>query len=314
MRRATERPEEKANAEPSFVIDAPVATAPPAQVTHDPLPPKTDSPTSSSGSAPRSLPDCAPTEQTDALTAADLANVDAFADLPEEMHEQLARATRVEQLTMDEEVAGFGVALVLAGEASVCTSIVDTPAIHATPHTLVPSRGTLTEGVPLRVVAGAEGARVAVWDQDTIDIALRTCPWVVDDLREVADRLQAFAGATIGPLGDLDDDQLRHVLERLRVQLLKPGEVFLLSGHPVPGLAIIGAGTVELLEKDDEPPTAAARPGDILFASALLSGQQAPATARAAASGALLLIAEHRTLRSLFEEVPALIQLLSAEL
>jgi hypothetical protein len=247
------------------------------------------------------------------LSGQDLADLEAFADLPEEMHEELARAARVEALAAEEEVAGFGVALVLDGEASVCTSIVDTPALHAVARTLVPSRGSLADGMPLRVVAAAAGARVAVWDQSIIDDALRTCPWVVDELRDAADRLQALAGATIGPLGDLNEERLGAMLERLRLQVMHEGDVVVLSGHPMPGLVVVGAGTVELLEDGQESPVGAARPGDLIFAGALLMGQPAPATARAAAGGALLLVGEHRTLRELFEQIPELIPLLSED-
>ncbi|WP_044239673.1 cyclic nucleotide-binding domain-containing protein [Chondromyces apiculatus] len=272
-------------------------------------------PSSAPHLTPPPKPEEAPTETLSAgLTAHDLVGLDAFADLPEEMHVQLARSARVEALTPDEEVAGFGVALVLSGEASVCTSIVDTPALQAEGGTLVPSCGTLAEGMPLRVVAGPKGARVAVWDQPAIDEAIRACPWVVDELREVSDRLQAFAGATIGPLGDLEESQLHHVLERLRIQALEPGETIVLSGHPVPGLVVVGAGTVEFFEQEPGPASAAARPGDILFASALLSGQESPATARAATGGALVLIGEHPTLRALFEQFPELLHLLSTEI
>lgn len=247
------------------------------------------------------------------LSGKELDGLQAFADLPEEMHEALARAARVELLAPEEEVAQFGVALVLDGEASVCTSIVDTPALHAVARTLVPSRGSIPEGIPLRVVAATAGTRVAVWEQATIDDALRTCPWVVDELREAADRLQAFAGATIGPLGELDDERLGAVLDELRLQVVQPGEPVVLHGHPMPGLIVVGAGTVELHEDGQQGPVGAARPGDLLFPGELLSGQPAPATARASAGGALLLLGEHRVLRQLFERIPDLIPILSAE-
>jgi hypothetical protein len=249
----------------------------------------------------------------EAFTGSDLDQVDTFADLPEEMHEALARSARVDDLAPDEELAGFGAALVLRGKATVCTTIVDTPAHHAVIKTLVPSRGTLAEGIPLRVVAGAGGARVAIWDQAIIDEALRTCPWVLDELRATADLLQALAGATMGPLGELEEEPLHRILSRLGLRCLQPEEPIVYAGNPMPGLVVVGAGTIELVEEKSEQVIGSASSGDLLFAAVLLSGQPAPAIARASASGALVLLGEHPVLRELFESTPELIQLLAQE-
>ncbi|WP_437952185.1 cyclic nucleotide-binding domain-containing protein [Sorangium sp. So ce296] len=245
------------------------------------------------------------------LTGRDLEHVEAFADLPEEMHDELALAAHVEDLAPDEELAVYGAALVLSGSAAVCATIVDAPAEHAAIRALVPSRGTLEEGIPLRVVAGARGARVAIWDQATIDNALRTCPWVLDELRAVADRLQSLAGVTLGPLGELEETLLRRVLGRLRLCSLEPGEPLIHAGNPMPGLVIVGAGTLELVAERTQELAGAARPGELLFASELLGGQPAPAIARAAGSGALVLIVDHPALRELFESTPELLSILA---
>ncbi|WP_437315983.1 cyclic nucleotide-binding domain-containing protein [Sorangium sp. So ce385] len=246
-----------------------------------------------------------------ALTGRDLEPIEAFADLPEEMHDELALAAHVEDLAPEEELAVYGAALVLSGSAAVCATIVDARAEHAAIRTLVPSRGTLEEGIPLRVVAGAHGARVAIWDQATIDNALRTCPWVLDELRAVADRLQSLAGATMGPLGELEETLLRRVLGRLRLRSLEPGEPLIHAGNPMPGLVIVGAGALELVAERTLERAGAARPGELLFASELLGGQPAPAIARAAGTGALVLIADHPVLRELFESTPELLSVLA---
>ncbi|MGK3984679.1 cyclic nucleotide-binding domain-containing protein [Sorangium sp. So ce136] len=246
-----------------------------------------------------------------ALTGRDIEQIEAFADLPEEMHEELARAAHVGDLAPDEELAVDGAALVLSGSAAVCANIVDMPAERAAIRTLVPARGTLEEGIPLRVVAGAGGARVAVWNQTTIDDALRTCPWVLDELRTVADRLQSLAGATMGPLGELEETLLRRVLGPLRVRGLEPGEQLIHAGNPMPGLVIIGAGALELVDERSHETIGAARPGELLFASELLGGQPAPSIARAAGGGALVLIADHPVLRELFESTPELLSILA---
>ncbi|WP_437482475.1 cyclic nucleotide-binding domain-containing protein [Sorangium sp. So ce1014] len=246
-----------------------------------------------------------------ALTGRDLEQIEAFADLPEETHDELALAAHVEDLASDEELAVYGAALVLSGSVAVCANIVDTPAERAAIRALVPSRGTLEEGIPLRVVAGAGGARVAIWDQTTIDNALRTCPWVVDELRTVADRLQSLAGATMGPLGELEETLLRRVLDRLRLRNLEPGEQLIHAGNPIPGLVIIGAGALELVAERSQEIVGTTRPGELLFASELLGGQPAPTIARAAGCGALVLIADHPVLRELFESTPELLSILA---
>lgn len=246
-----------------------------------------------------------------AITGGDIEQIEAFADLPEEMHDELARAALVDDLAPDEELAVHGAALVLSGSAAVCASIVDMPAERPAIMALVPSRGTLEDGIPLRVVAGAGGARVAIWDQATIDNALRSCPWVVDELRTVADRIQSLAGATMGPLGELEESLLRRVLGRLRVRGLVPGEQLVHAGNPMPGLVIIGAGALELVDERSHETIGAARPGELLFASELLGGQPAPSIARAAGGGALLLIADHPVLRELFESTPELLSILA---
>ncbi|WP_438016424.1 hypothetical protein WMF18_37270 [Sorangium sp. So ce315] len=246
-----------------------------------------------------------------ALTGRDIEQIEAFADLPEEMHDELALAAQVDDLAPDEELAVNGAALVLSGSAAVCASIVDVPAERAAIRTLVPSRGTLEDGIPLRVVADADGARVAIWDQATIDNALRTCPWVVDELRTAADRLQSLAGATMGPLGELEETLLRRVLGRLRLRPLVPGEALVHAGNPMPGLVIIGAGALDLVDERSHEILGAARPGELLFASELLGGEPAPSIARATAGGALVLIADHPVLRELFESTPELLSILA---
>jgi hypothetical protein len=273
-------------------------------------------PDSEAGTTTAIAPVIAPASSVSAageLNGRDLEQVDAFADLPEEMHDELARAAHVDSLAENEELSGFGAALVLAGNAAVCTTIVDTPAHRALTKTLVPSRGTLAERIPLRVVAGAGGARVAIWDQAIIDKALRACPWVMDELRAAADRLQALAGATMGPLGDLDEGPLGRILERLSLRILQPAEPLISAGNPLPGLLVVGAGSLELLEAGTSQFQGTAAPGDLPFAAALLAGQPASADVRAASCGALVLLGAHPVLRELFESTPELVALLAQE-
>jgi hypothetical protein len=236
--------------------------------------------------SPAPLPAAAAHEPTSALRAAldasVLDGVEAFADVPTEMRVRLAALAKVEVLGADEEVSAFGAALIVEGDTSVCATIVDEPVSRAAPGTFVPTCGTFAEAVALRVVAGPTGARVAVWDQEVIDTALRTCPWVLEDLVSRADRLQALAGATMGPLGELDEPTRDHVLARLTVRVARPQETVAAEGAAA---ALVCVGSVELAPSEAGKPLVV-RAGEVLFPRAGAQG------ARAGAQGAILLVGD----------------------
>ena len=228
------------------------------------------------------------------------------------MHQRLVELARVEVLSADEEVSSFGAALLLTGAASVCATIVDTPACRAAAGTLVPSRGSLPDAISIRVVAGPKGAKVAIWEQVVIDEALKPCPWVIEEMCKRADRIQALAGATMGALGDIDEDSRNLLLDRLQVRVLSPLEVVATAGASVPGIVVLGMGTLDLLV-DGEPSARSQRPGELLFQRQVLQGQPAPCTVRAGAAGALILTGEAKIAQQLFASVPQLILLLSGD-
>lgn len=226
------------------------------------------------------------------------------------MQRRLVALARVEALAGDEEVSSFGAALLLAGEASVCATIVDTPACRAVKGTLVPSRGSLAEAVGIRVVAGSAGAKVAIWDQAAIEDALKSCPWVLDELVSRADRIQALAGATMGPLGEIDEASRGELLDRLTVHYAQPFESLVEAGGETLGLAIVGGGVVDLAAAGSTP-ARSLHPGEMLFARAVIEGQRAPRSAHAGAAGALVLIGEAKIAHSFMASSPPLASLLS---
>ena len=238
-----------------------------------------------------------------------LDTVDALADLPHEIQASLAASAKVEALRADEEVAGFGAALVLEGEGLVCATITDAPAHRAPAPALIAARGTLADGLAIRIVAGAAGARVAVWDQAFFDQALRSCPWVLDDLREGADRLQALAGATMGPLGDVDESTRSLALGRLSLRVLRPNEAFTAEGGPNPGMCIVGVGSIDLLDGGKVKSTL--RAGDPVFAAEFLRAAPATADSRAGEAGAILFCADRALAQELLVSVPPLIEMFS---
>jgi len=164
--------------------------------------------------------------------------------------------------------------------------------------------------VKLRVVAEAQGAEVAVWQREDFEQLLVTCPWVAEELRAVADRYQALAGAAMGPLGDRLDDGMRAMItERAEVRFLTAGDAVLEQGKPVAGLLIVGGGRMELVV--DGAVTESLGPGDLPFASAVLSHAKSPATVRAAEQGALVLAVDRMATHELLVSVPPLLELLA---
>jgi hypothetical protein len=237
-----------------------------------------------------------------------LADVRGLGDLPEEAQRVLVETARLETLAVEEELSFFAAALVTDGWVGVTPAVEERAGAYAGAGEVVFTRGTLAEGVALRVMAGEDDTVVAVWSEEDLERAIADCPWVADDLRQIADRYQALAGTAMGPLGErLDDDLRASVTGRMEVRALEPGEIIVERGKPVPGLVIVAGGHVEL--EPGEPPDLG--PGDLLFPSEVLSAGPAPATARAASGGALVLRAERKIAHELLVSVPPLLEILA---
>jgi CRP-like cAMP-binding protein len=132
---------------------------------------------------------------------------------------------------------------------------------------------------------------------------------VNDDLSAVADRFQALAGVTMGPLGERLDDSLRGmVTDRAAVRMLLPGDVLLSAGDAVDGLYVVGGGAIEL---SGDTGTTEIGPGEFLFAEQVMGGGKARQTARALESGALLLFVDRMAAHELLVSVPPLLEILA---
>jgi len=240
-----------------------------------------------------------------------LADVRGFADLPALALDELVKNATIEHLNQGEEVSSFAVALVLEGWVSLMPAISDAACATAVVGEVVFSEGTLEDGLMLRVVAGQDRVVVATWDSRAIVEATKDCPWLADDLRLLADGFQALAGACLGPLGDRLDDSLRSlVTSRCEIRTLLPGEVLCSAKKPVPGMHIIGGGTIELID-DGGQVTKAHGTGEFLFSAQVLGGGVAPQTARAGSHGALVLFAPRMAAHELLVSVPPLLEILA---
>src|SRR5690606_7825030 len=147
-----------------------------------------------------SAPPAAPSEKPPAslrssLRIGDLTidEVEALSDLPPEIQVQLCREAVLTELGVEEETAGFGVALVISGSAAVCPAVADTAAAHVSRPVLVSAIATFDDVTSVRIVA-TEPTRIATWPRATFETLLRDCPWVLDDLRDHGNRFAALAG------------------------------------------------------------------------------------------------------------------------
>ena len=240
-----------------------------------------------------------------------LDDVAAFADLPDDARRDLGRLARLEELGPHEELPVSGLLLVVEGEAHVQPTVLDTTAATLRAGDVVLGRGTLARGLSLRLVAESGPLKVAAWSDEVITLALSSLPWVLEELYARTDRLQAFAGAALGPLGERLDAQLREaVLNRLETRVLHEGEVFVEKGRPVQGMAILGAGLVMVESGAND--ASKLLPGDLLFPAQILQGGLAPATARAGAGGAVLLFGDRALAQELLLTWPPLIEVLAS--
>ncbi len=242
-----------------------------------------------------------------AVRGVKLGEVRGLEDLPPETQAELVGRARIEVLGPDEEVSAFGLALVLKGSVSVMPAVADVACARAGIGEPVFCRGNLADGVAMRVVAQGQGAELAVWQVEDFESAMASCPWVAEELRIVADRFQALAGATMGPLGDNLDESMRSLItDRTEVKLLEAGEELLEAGKPLPGLHIVGAGRLEIDGGDE------ALPGDLLFAQLLLGGGSTPKSVRAGEHGALVLFVDRTSAHELMMSVPPLLEVLAS--
>jgi hypothetical protein len=252
-------------------------------------------------------------QSSSGASAVDLSDVDALSDLPDDHRDAFARAAIVRDLTCNEEISGFALALILEGSVDLAATMVNTPAQRLEAGEVVRARGTLDHVAPLRLVTASDTARVATWDEAAVNEAFRTCPWVEDDLRMAGDRLQALVGVTMGPLGERLDPVLRaQVASKLTLRALAEHEVFAMRGKPVPGLFVVGAGQLELVGDDGSPDGTVLRAGDFLFPHEVLSAGPAPSTVRAARGGALVLFADRHAAQELLVTCPPLLEIFGA--
>jgi hypothetical protein len=236
-------------------------------------------------------------------------SVEALADLPEEAQAELAASGKLSVLTTGQElVLAEGGALVTRGSVHVTLTFSDVSAARVSVGAVIAARGSIESG-PLRLIADAAQTHVVTWTDAQLTQAMRDCPWVVDDLRLLADRFQAHASAGLGPLGARLDDALRAaVYERLQVRVLSPDECVAERGKPLKGLFVVAVGELDVAAGTERR----IRAGEFLFPGCVIGAEPAPHDVRAGPKGGLVLFATRPVAHELMMSVPPLLEILAS--
>jgi hypothetical protein len=245
----------------------------------------------------------------DSLSPMDLAGVAALAGCSEAQRSELVRHSRVILCASGAELPHFALALVLEGEV-IATSEQDGETVaRVRAGGLVRTRGTLDVATSARFSSAVDDTTVAVWTDARLAACLADAPAVDQRLRSEGDRLQAWTAVTTSALSSrLYQDVRLRLVDRLEARALRPGAELVGAGASVPGLFLVGVGSVTL----DAPLNAMIRSGEFVFPDATLSAGKATATARAGNEGAVVLCADRRTTQELWATEPLLLELLSS--
>jgi hypothetical protein len=236
-------------------------------------------------------------------------SVEALADLPEEAQSELSKSAQLLVLASGQQlVLSEGAALITRGTAHVTLMHSNVSAARVGAGAVIAARGSVESG-PLRLIADSAQTHVVTWSEEKLTQAMRDCPWVVDDLRLLADRFQAHASAGLGPLGERLDDALRAaVYERLQVRVLAPGEIVAERDKPLKGLFVVAVGELEVSSARGRP----LRAGEFVFPSCVIGAEPAPHDVKAGPKGSLVLFATRPVAHELMMSVPPLLEILAS--
>ena len=237
-------------------------------------------------------------------------SVEALADLPEDAQAALAQSGQLLVLSSGQHIIlSEGAAMITKGTVHVTLTHSDVSAARVGAGAVVSARGSVEAGA-LRLIADASQTHIITWSEAKMTEAMHDCPWVVDDLRLLADRFHAHASAGLGPLGERLDDALRAaVYERLQVRVLLPDEPVAERGKPLKGLYVVAVGELEVISEEGHPPLVA---GDFVFPSCVIGAAPAPHDVKAGPSGGLVLYATRPVAHELMMSVPPLLEILAS--
>lgn len=236
------------------------------------------------------------------------AEIEPLGELRAAQRERLLRGAVIASLSPDEEMKVGGLALMLDGQATVQPTVSDVPAATLNAKEFICGQPSIPDAPSLRLVAASARTRVATWERAVLKEALADTPDTLDRLRRASDRVHALAGTVLGALGERLDESLRSIVTgRLEVRVLEPQKVIAPAGLPVPGIVIVGVGTIELDSGDGDK----LGPGDFLFPTEVLGAHAAPCTALAGPKGAIILFGARALAHELLVTCPPLLEIFS---
>jgi hypothetical protein len=305
-------PEPEGAFEESATQALPTMMEEPEDAHEPPTPPEEETQTAQPEPEPAAQPDHAVVAQAaiPSIPPAhmlDLEPVEAFSDMPDDVRETFAAAASIHELNEGDEIATFALAYVIKGTFEVAATMVDAAAGRLETGQVLRSRGTTEENVPIRMIAAGGPGVIATWSDAAVEEGFRSIPWVEDDLRAAADKMQTLVGITIGPLGERLDMSIREqVISKLKMRPLIPAEIVVNKGETVPGLLLVGIGELELMKGDEVAGVVGS--GEFLFPSEVLGMGDAPYTARAGKGGALVMFGDRGVAQELLVTCPPLLE------
>ena len=143
------------------------------------------------------------------------------------------------------------------------------------------------------------------------EAAFRTCPWVEDDLRAAGDRTRPRSASPWAPSASASIPCCAPTSSRSsRSAPSSSTRSSPRRASPIPGLLVVGAGELELLNADGAAGCGAAARGRVPLPPARCCALlRRPATARAAKGGALVLFAERHAAQELLVTCPPLLEI-----
>ncbi len=249
----------------------------------------------------------------DALSPLDLAGIALLSKTSDAQRRELVRTAKVILCTAGVALPEFAFAVILDGEVSATLDPGDAIIARVGQGAGLRRRGATgradgTEFTALRFTATADDTTLALWTEAALSAALRDDPAIDRDLRADGDRLLAWAAVAQSPMASrLYEDVRLRLVERLQARTLGPGAELVAKGQPVPGLLLVGSGTIVL---EGSPPRISG-PGEFVFPQATLSAGRATTTARAGDRGAIVLAADRHTTQELWATEPLLLELLA---
>jgi hypothetical protein len=273
-----------------------IAVAPPPV----PPPPAPPEPPAAAAPSPDSRHDPAQdTVQPPSARAFD--NVESLTDVPDAAREALLAGAEPLRVAAGKELPAPDFLILMDGELEVRS---------AKRPCAIEKIGTsqlrwLKGPASLVIVGGPVGARGLVLRGDAIQALRASGPRVAEELDTWSEQLHAFAGLFQGKLGArLDAGLLGELRKRVEVRRLRPGTLAVKAAEKVRALVLVGGGdlTIHSSPAADAPIVERVSAGGVLFAKELAGQLAAPATVRAGADGAVLLVAKRNATEEILSD------------